>query len=196
MGKDKQFTFDHVFGPNVSQNGLYRAAVLPLVGHCISGFNVTLLAYGQTGSGKTYTMGSGASSSVRGENMGILPRVVDELYTQLEAAAAERGSAKGKPYRVTCSLLEVYNEALRDLQTPMEHDATVGEAADGAGAPPEQPGGVPAGQVGRICERMARGVRGGRLRGVALKCRRYGGARPSADSSVVLPRLRDADQPG
>ena len=69
-------------------------------------------------------MGSGASSSVRGENMGILPRVVDELYTQLEAAAAERGSAKGKDYRVTCSLLEVYNEALRDLQTPMEHDAT------------------------------------------------------------------------
>jgi hypothetical protein len=61
------FTFDNVFGSDSTQDDVYTNAVLPLVGSCFEGYNVTILAYGQTGSGKTYTMGSMAFADDDGE---------------------------------------------------------------------------------------------------------------------------------
>lgn len=37
LGKDRRFTFDHVFGPAVSQEDVYNECVKPLVESCCSG---------------------------------------------------------------------------------------------------------------------------------------------------------------
>ncbi|GFR44638.1 hypothetical protein Agub_g5927, partial [Astrephomene gubernaculifera] len=68
----RRYTFDHVFGPGVSQDELYdKVGVSELVAATVAGYHATVFAYGQTGSGKTFTMegyryvthGSSSSSS-------------------------------------------------------------------------------------------------------------------------------------
>ncbi|XP_044123022.1 kinesin-like protein KIF28P [Neovison vison] len=67
------------------------------------GYNTTLLAYGQTGSGKSYSMvGFGA-------NKGIIPKVCKELFQAIEKREGN------EEYQVTFSMLEIYNEQIRDL---------------------------------------------------------------------------------
>ncbi|XP_075398810.1 kinesin-like protein KIF28P [Tenrec ecaudatus] len=67
------------------------------------GYNATLLAYGQTGSGKSYSMiGFGA-------NKGIIPNVCEELFQAIEK------QERNQEYQVTFSMLEIYNEQVRDL---------------------------------------------------------------------------------
>ncbi|XP_047561462.1 LOW QUALITY PROTEIN: kinesin-like protein KIF28P [Lutra lutra] len=67
------------------------------------GYNTTLLAYGQTGSGKSYSMvGFGA-------NKGIIPKVCEELFQAIEKREGN------EEYQVTFSMLEIYNEQIRDL---------------------------------------------------------------------------------
>ena len=44
----KRFTFDHVFGPEESQQRIYNACVQNLVEAALEGINATILAYGQT----------------------------------------------------------------------------------------------------------------------------------------------------
>jgi hypothetical protein len=84
LGKDRRFTFDHVFGPMSGQEDVYLDCVKPLVDSCIAGYNATVLAYGQTGSGKTFTMGCGNSMSLLEEELGILPRAIRHLYEGVE----------------------------------------------------------------------------------------------------------------
>eukprot|EP00899_Mesostigma_viride_P023218 jgi/Mesvir1/4080/Mv11445-RA.1 len=47
-----EFTFDHVLGPESSQNQVYMHAGSSMVENCLAGYNSSLFAYGQTGSGK------------------------------------------------------------------------------------------------------------------------------------------------
>ena len=49
LGKDQNFTFDHVFEESISQDNLYCETVKPLVLSCLDGYNSTVFAYGQTG---------------------------------------------------------------------------------------------------------------------------------------------------
>lgn len=75
----------------------------------LSGYNCTIFAYGQTGTGKTYTM-SGDMNDTFGmlsDAAGIIPRVLQALFTKLEIDDAESS--------VKCSFIELYNEELRDL---------------------------------------------------------------------------------
>lgn len=101
------FSFDYVFDNHASQAEVY-AEVEPLVNSAIDGYRVCLFAYGQTGSGKTYTMeGSLASEST----YGIIPRALATVFARQEALAKE-----GWSYTLTCSMVEIYNDAIRDLQ--------------------------------------------------------------------------------
>lgn len=49
LGRDRRFTFDHVFGPDASQAQLYEECVSELMEACLEGYNATVLAYGPTG---------------------------------------------------------------------------------------------------------------------------------------------------
>jgi Cdc6-like AAA superfamily ATPase len=50
--KGQNFTFDHVFGMELSQNELYGRTAAPMLKSFLEGYNCTIMAYGQTGSGK------------------------------------------------------------------------------------------------------------------------------------------------
>uniref|UniRef100_A0A8C8TLP2 Kinesin-like protein n=1 Tax=Peromyscus maniculatus bairdii TaxID=230844 RepID=A0A8C8TLP2_PERMB len=67
------------------------------------GYNATLLAYGQTGSGKSYSMIG------FGTNKGIIPRVCEELFQAIKT------QKENIELQVMFSMLEIYNEQIRDL---------------------------------------------------------------------------------
>ncbi|XP_074264750.1 kinesin-like protein KIN-14S [Silene latifolia] len=98
----KQFKFDHVFGPETKQEDVF-AETLPIVTSVLDGYNVCIFAYGQTGTGKTFTM-EGTP-----ENRGVNYRTLKELFR-----IADHRSCTMK-YELCVSMLEVYNERIRDL---------------------------------------------------------------------------------
>jgi kinesin family protein 4/21/27 len=53
----KLFVFDRVFGPDVTQQGIWDY-LADSISAFTRGYNVSLLAYGQSGAGKSYTMGT------------------------------------------------------------------------------------------------------------------------------------------
>ena len=101
-GMVKNFEFDKVFGPEFDQAAVF-AETAPLCTSVLDGFNVCIFAYGQTGSGKTYTMEGPA------ENRGVNFRALELLFNLRDERAAQFD------YEISVSLLEVYNEQLRDL---------------------------------------------------------------------------------
>ncbi|KAI8926608.1 P-loop containing nucleoside triphosphate hydrolase protein, partial [Entophlyctis helioformis] len=112
----KQYSFDHVFGTNASQELVFETAVAPILNHFIEGFNVTVIAYGQTGSGKTFTMGTGASGSAGSvsdpTSQGIVPRAANLTFLALEAKARD---VLGFTWSAKVSFLEIYNDDVIDL---------------------------------------------------------------------------------
>ncbi len=91
-----------VFPPSSSQADVFRE-VEPLITSALDGFNVCIFAYGQTGSGKTFTMTGPAA------DRGVNHRALATLF----ARAAERRSECTDV--ITVSILEIYNEQIRDL---------------------------------------------------------------------------------
>ncbi|KAL3631652.1 Kinesin-like protein KIN-14S [Castilleja foliolosa] len=98
----KQFKFDHVFGPEDNQEAVF-VQTLPIVTSVLDGYNVCIFAYGQTGTGKTYTM-EGTP-----EDRGVNYRTLEELFR----ISNDRSSII--KYELFVSMLEVYNEKIRDL---------------------------------------------------------------------------------
>ncbi|KAJ0703765.1 putative minus-end-directed kinesin ATPase [Helianthus annuus] len=100
----KTFKFDRVFTPNDNQVDVFSQAS-PLVTSVLDGYNVCIFAYGQTGTGKTFTM-----EGTEG-NRGVNYRTLEELFK----IAKERIDTF--TYDISVSVLEVYNEQIRDLLT-------------------------------------------------------------------------------
>ncbi|XP_049710227.1 kinesin-like protein KIFC2 isoform X3 [Elephas maximus indicus] len=75
----------------------------PAVLSCLRGYSVCIFTYGQTGTGKTYSMEGPP------EDPGIAPRALQSLFQEMGA---------GGQHRVTLSMVEIYNEAVRDLLAP------------------------------------------------------------------------------
>lgn len=69
----------------------------------LDGYNVCIFAYGQTGTGKTFTM-EGSE-----QNRGVNYRTLEQLFKISE----ERKETF--TYNISISVLEVYNEQIRDL---------------------------------------------------------------------------------
>ncbi|CAC9487787.1 kinesin [Leishmania donovani] len=106
---DCAFTFDRVYDIAATTAEVYERNVRGnIVARVAQGYNGTVFAYGQTGSGKSYTMfGDTANRSP-----GLIRLAVHDLF---EALGAEQ---QQKPYmhtEVFVSVLEIYNEQLRDL---------------------------------------------------------------------------------
>ncbi|KAI1280713.1 Kinesin-like protein KIF21A [Halotydeus destructor] len=117
LGKDKGFTFDHVFNMDSRQEAIYDNTVRPLIEGCFEGFNATVLAYGQTGSGKTFTMGTGLDICGNPYEKGIIPRAVDHLFEGIRERQQEARD-NGYPipdFKVNAQFLELYNEEIIDL---------------------------------------------------------------------------------
>lgn len=74
-----------------------------MVTSVLDGYNVCIFAYGQTGTGKTFTM-EGTE-----QNRGVNYRTLDQLFE----IAKERSETF--TYNISVSVLEVYNEQIRDL---------------------------------------------------------------------------------
>ncbi|KAJ9559081.1 hypothetical protein OSB04_013695 [Centaurea solstitialis] len=107
---DKTFSFDKVFGPSSKQKDLYDEVVGPIVKEALEGYNWTIFAYGQTGTGKTYTMEGEGGKTKNGEfheDVGVIPRAVEQLFNTLEAQNAE--------YSMKVTYIELYNEEITDL---------------------------------------------------------------------------------
>ena len=101
----KNFSFDHVFGPNVEQKYIYDTCAASVVDGCLSGYNGTIFAYGQTGSGKTHTMeGRPDPPTLRG----IIPNSFQHIFDHVS-------TAQDLQFLVRASYLEIYNEEIRDL---------------------------------------------------------------------------------
>ncbi|KAL1536782.1 Kinesin-like protein KIN-14R [Salvia divinorum] len=98
----KSFKFDRVYTPKDDQVDVFADAA-PMVVSVLDGYNVCIFAYGQTGTGKTFTM-EGTEA-----NRGVNYRTLEELFK----TANER--TETNTYCISVSVLEVYNEQIRDL---------------------------------------------------------------------------------
>ncbi|KAM9334492.1 kinesin-like protein KIF21A [Symphorus nematophorus] len=117
LGKDKAFTYDHVFDMDTQQETIYTQCTERLIEGCFEGYNATIFAYGQTGSGKTYTMGTGFDVSIGEDELGIIPRAVNHLFRGIEERK-QTATEQGKPvpeFKINAQFLELYNEEVLDL---------------------------------------------------------------------------------
>lgn len=102
--KSTIFTFDYVFSQDNSQLDIYKCCAKNVVDSLLKGFNCTIFAYGQTGTGKTYTM----EGSDDFEGIGIIPRTFEQIFDHINSNKSHQ------QFLIRCSMLELYNEELKD----------------------------------------------------------------------------------
>ena len=109
----KNFTFDAVFGFDVTQKYIYDTCAASVVESVLGGYNGTIFAYGQTGAGKTHTMEGKPDVA---ELRGIIPNSFQHIFDYV-------GAASDQQFLVRASYLEIYNEEIRDLlsKDPKNH---------------------------------------------------------------------------
>ncbi|KAJ9560585.1 hypothetical protein OSB04_005745 [Centaurea solstitialis] len=93
----KLYKFDRIYTPNDGQDAS------PMVISVLDGYNVCIFAYGQTGTGKTFTM-EGTET-----NRGVNYRTLEALFDTVEKRKDTFS------FNISLSVLEVYNEQIRDL---------------------------------------------------------------------------------
>ncbi|KAL4399907.1 Kinesin-related motor protein [Malassezia pachydermatis] len=107
--RSKTYSFDRVFSAEADQNMVYTDAMSVMLNDVLLGYNCTVFAYGQTGTGKTHTMEGDLSSYMEtfAPEAGVIPRTLYRLFHVLDV--------RGDDFAVKMSLVELYNEELRDL---------------------------------------------------------------------------------
>ncbi|KAJ9551289.1 hypothetical protein OSB04_015334 [Centaurea solstitialis] len=105
-GQKHSFTFDKVFVPESSQEDVFEE-VSQLVQSALDGYKVCIFAYGQTGSGKTHTM-MGTPGNY--DEKGLIPRSLEQIFESRQMLQNQ-----GWKYEMQVSMLEIYNETIRDL---------------------------------------------------------------------------------
>ncbi|GMH30287.1 hypothetical protein Nepgr_032130 [Nepenthes gracilis] len=105
-GQKYPFMFDQVFTHDASQHDVF-VEISQLVQSALDGYKVCIFAYGQTGSGKTYTMMGRPESP---EQKGLIPRSLEQIFQ-----TSQNLSTQGWKYKMQVSMLEIYNETIRDL---------------------------------------------------------------------------------
>lgn len=114
-GQTHPFMFDKVFTPQSSQEEVF-VEISQLVQSALDGYKVCIFAYGQTGSGKTHTM-MGTPGSY--DDKGLIPRSLEQIFE-----AREKLKEQGWKYEMQVSMLEIYNETIRDLLSSNKSSST------------------------------------------------------------------------
>ncbi|KAK8472479.1 hypothetical protein PHAVU_002G218100 [Phaseolus vulgaris] len=105
-GQKYNFTFDKVFDQEASQRDVF-VEISQLVQSALDGYKVCIFAYGQTGSGKTYTMMGRPDAP---DLKGLIPRSLEQIFQTSQSLKDQ-----GWKYTMQASILEIYNETIRDL---------------------------------------------------------------------------------
>ncbi|KAJ6314114.1 hypothetical protein OIU78_017718 [Salix suchowensis] len=114
-GQKYSFTFDKVFMPDSTQEDVF-VEISQLVQSALDGYKVCIFAYGQTGSGKTYTMmGKPGNPSLKG----LIPRSLEQIFQTRQSLQSQ-----GWKYEMQVSMLEIYNETIRDLLSTKDSSRT------------------------------------------------------------------------
>ena len=100
-----KFEFDKVCDQDSTQIEAYEVAQALTIS-VLDGYNVCIFAYGQTGSGKTFTM-EGPE-----DNRGVNFRALKDLFDIIEERREDAS------YNCYLSILEIYNETIRDIMNP------------------------------------------------------------------------------
>lgn len=105
-GTRKEWAFDQILPAGTTNAQAYLASALPHVRSAMQGYNAVCFAYGQTGSGKSHTMTGTADAP------GVVPLAVDEIFQIIR-------NGSDREWVLRASYLELYNETLVDLLTPV-----------------------------------------------------------------------------
>uniref|UniRef100_A0A0E0PEH4 Kinesin-like protein n=1 Tax=Oryza rufipogon TaxID=4529 RepID=A0A0E0PEH4_ORYRU len=108
QGQRFSFSYDKVFDHGASQEDVF-VEMSQLVQSALDGYKVCIFAYGQTGSGKTYTMMGPPGR----DQKGIIPRSLEQIFKTSQSLESQ-----GWKYSMQASMLEIYNETIRDLLAP------------------------------------------------------------------------------
>ncbi|XP_073026079.1 kinesin-like protein KIN-14N isoform X2 [Primulina eburnea] len=108
-GQKHSFSYDKVFMPDASQEDVF-VEISQLVQSALDGYKVCIFAYGQTGSGKTYTM---MGTPGIPDHKGLIPRSLEQVFETRQILQSQ-----GWKYEMQVSMLEIYNETIRDLLAP------------------------------------------------------------------------------
>lgn len=130
-GQDREFFFDYSYwshdgfkedpetGVSLKENpgsiyadqqDVFNDIGIGVLDNAWEGYHCCLFAYGQTGSGKSYSMVG------YGSNKGIIPIACEEIFRRITDRAS--------PYiefKVSASMLEIYNEQVQDLLQPPQN---------------------------------------------------------------------------
>jgi len=101
------FRFDRCFDAHKTQGDLFEDFDNSIMG-ILEGFDVCIFAYGMTGSGKTYTI-EGPK-----DNPGVRERSLQKIFNYIDDHESDYD------FSVKISLLEIYNNELRDLLVPAD----------------------------------------------------------------------------
>ncbi|PON61489.1 Kinesin-like protein [Parasponia andersonii] len=124
-GQKHSFTFDKVFVPDASQEDVFEE-ISQLVQSALDGYKVCIFAYGQTGSGKTYTMMGKPGQT---EQKGLIPRSLEQIFQTRQSLLAQ-----GWKYEMQVSMLEIYNETIRDLLSTNRSSVDILRTENGVGS--------------------------------------------------------------
>lgn len=93
----------------IGQKELFADVGVGILANAWNGYNTSLFAYGQTGSGKSWSVVG------YGPNKGIVPLFCEEVFNGINK---KKGEGDATEYEVLFSMLEIYNEKVRDLLNP------------------------------------------------------------------------------
>lgn len=97
---------DNVFAPYDRNHKVYDASAKRLVRRVMEGYQGTVFAYGMTGTGKTFSMQGTRDSP------GVIPLAITDIFSYIRETPS-------REFLLRVSYLEIYNEKIHDLLTPL-----------------------------------------------------------------------------
>ncbi|KAG2374738.1 hypothetical protein C9374_010482 [Naegleria lovaniensis] len=117
----KSFTFDGIFGPEVTQEEVFNTVAIEAIDDVFKGYHATILVYGQTGTGKHTLSNIDENNSIQN---GLIPRSVQEIFKRIK-------NDNDHEYSVRMSYLQIYMETLQDLLQPESKSLQIREDPEG-----------------------------------------------------------------